>query len=205
MLKISELVLNVKKENLLSIGELTIGSGELVNLIGPNQSGKSLLFKAIHGEYFSFSGEINIKEKPAIFYKKRKQTVLVENQSHLLYDETVWNNIILPFTKLNSHMKMKISELCIIAEIDEKLKMKVRTLSFSEQKFVEIIRAVAQLPYIVLIDDIDNFFDEINFAKALEIINFAIISGSSVFISSKKRLLGVDNIRKIQDCNVVKL
>ena len=205
MLRISDLVLNIKKENLLSIGELTIGSGELVNLVGSNKSGKSLLFKAIHGEYFSFSGEINIKEKPTIFYKKRKQTVLVESQSHLLYDESVWNNITLPFTKLNSHMKMKISELCIIAGIDEKLKMKIRTLSFSEQKFVELIRAVAQLPYIVLIDDIDNFFDETNFTTALEIIDFAINSGSSVLVSSKKRIVSIENVHKIQDCNVVKL
>ncbi|MCK4956820.1 MAG: ATP-binding cassette domain-containing protein, partial [Candidatus Cloacimonetes bacterium] len=75
MLKISEFFLNVKKENLLSIQELSIGFGELANLVGKNQSGKSLLFKAIHGEYFSFTGEIIIKEKPAIFYKRRKQTV----------------------------------------------------------------------------------------------------------------------------------
>ena len=205
MLKISEFFLNVKKENLLSIQELSIGFGELANLVGKNQSGKSLLFKAIHGEYFSFTGEIIIKEKPAIFYKRRKQTVLVESQPHLLFDESVWNNIILPFTKLNSRMKMKISELCIIAGIEDKLKTKVRAVSFSEQKLIEIIRAVAQLPYIVLIDDIDSYFDEVNLAKALEICAFATNSGSSVFVSSKGKIEGVDSVRKIQNSCVVKL
>ena len=84
MLKISDFFLNKKKDNILSIGYLEIEHSQIVNLIGNNNSGKSLFFKTIHGEYFNFSGDIIIKEKPAMFYRKRKQTALVEVTSNLL-------------------------------------------------------------------------------------------------------------------------
>ncbi len=205
MLKISDFFLNKKKENILSIGYLEIEHSQIVNLIGNNNSGKSLFFKTIHGDYFNFSGDIIIKEKPAVFYRKRKQTALVEVASNLLPNETVWANILLPFPKISSRIKMKISELCFLVGIDDILHEKVRNISFSQQKFVEIIRSVVQLPYLVMVDDIDMYFDEVNYAKAIEVLKFAVSSGSSVLLSSKKKLPYVDRTIKIQTSTVVEL
>ena len=205
MLKISDFFLNKKKDNLLSVGYLEIQPGQLVNLVGDNRSGKSLLFKTIHGDYYNYSGDIIIKEKPAVLYRKRKQTALVECHSHLLYSETVWNNILLPFPRLNSRMKMKISELCLLAGIDNILQDKVRNISFSQQKFIEIIRAVVQLPYLIMIDDLDVYFDDENYKKALEVLNFAISSGSSVIVSSKQKLDQMDRVLKIETSTVREL
>lgn len=205
MLKISDFFLNTKKDCLLSIGYFALETSEVVNLVGNNSSGKSLLIKSIHGDYYNFSGDIIIKEKPAIFYKKRKQTVLVEKRSHLLMDETVWRNIILPFPKFSSRLKLKVSELCIVAGIDNILQEKVRNISYSEQKFIELIRAVAQLPYIVLVDDFDSYFDEVNISKALEILDFASSSGSSVILSSKNKIQGCNRSMKLQNGALVEI
>ncbi|MFO7896931.1 MAG: ATP-binding cassette domain-containing protein [Candidatus Cloacimonadales bacterium] len=205
MLKISDFFLNIKTDNLLSIGSLEIEKGKMVNLIGNNRSGKSLLFKTIHGEYYNYTGEILLQEKPAIFYKRRKQTVLVEATSHLLLDETVWRNIVLPFPKLSSRLKLKITELCMFAGIDRQLQQKAGMVSYSEQKFIEIIRAVAQLPSIVLIDDMDRFFDPVNLANALKICDFVTNSGSSLIISSQNKIENCDKVLKIQAGTVVEL
>jgi len=205
MLKISDYFLNIKKTNLLTCAAMAIEKGELVNLVGKNRSGKSLMFKTIHGDYYNYTGDILIQEKPAIFYRNRKQTVLVEATSHLLLGETVWRNIILPIPKLSSRLKLKITELCMFAEIDRLLQQKAGKVSYSEQKFIEIIRAVAQLPSIVLIDDIDRFIDPINLAKALKICAFATNSGSSVILSSQNKLENVDRTLKIQGGTVVEL
>jgi ABC-type branched-subunit amino acid transport system ATPase component len=100
---------------------------------------------------------------------------------------------------------MKISELCFLVGIDDILHEKVRNTSFSQQKFIEIIRAVVQLPYLIMVDDIDLYFDEVNYAKAIEVLRFAISSGSSVLLSSKKKLPNVDRTLKIQTSAVVEL
>ncbi|MCK4312642.1 MAG: ATP-binding cassette domain-containing protein [Candidatus Cloacimonetes bacterium] len=205
MLKIENFALCFEHERFMLINELHIGSGTKVNIFGDNKTGKSLLLKSIHGDFTKFEGNILIKEKPPTFYKKRKNTILIENVPHLLLNESIWKNIVLPLSKISSHQKQKIMDLCMDADLNDKIGERVKNLSFSSQKFVELIRAVIQLPYLILIDDIDNFFDEKSLLKALNICDFALNSGATLIATSKYKLAHFELVYKVQDKRVVKL
>ena len=205
MLKIEEFSLLRENEKFMLIDKMIIGSGMRVNIFGNNNTGRSLLLKSIHGNYYNFNGQILIKDKPILFYKKKKKTILIDNTSHLLMNESVWKNIIIPLQKVTTRQKQKILELCIISQLGDKIGTKVKTLSSSSKKFIELIRAVIQLPQIILIDDLENYFDEKNMITALEVCNFAINSGASIIATSKRKLDNFDIHYRIQDSKLVKL
>ena len=203
MLKIENFTLSFENERFMLIDDILFAGGKKINLFADNSSGKTLLLKSIHGDFTKFEGSILIKEKPPLFYKKRKKTILVENQVHLLMNESVWKNITLPLENISSRQKQKITDLCAINGLSEKIGTKVNKLSFSSQKFVELIRAVIQLPYLILIDDMDNFFDGKNLLKALEICEYALNSGSSLLATSKNKMEHFDITCRVQDKRVV--
>ncbi len=203
MLKIENFSLSFENERSMLIDEVLFAGGKAVNLFADNSSGKTLFLRSIHGDFTKFEGSILIKEKPPLFYKKRKKTILIENHVHLLMNESVWKNITLPLDKISSRQKQKITDLCLTAGLNEKIGTKVNKLPFSSQKFVELIRAVIQLPYLILIDDMDNFFDDKNLLKALGICEYALNSGSSLFATSKNKMEHFDITCRVQDKRVV--
>jgi len=203
MLKIENFTLSFENEKFMLIDDILFAGGKMINLFADNSSGKTLLLRSIHGDFTKFEGSILIKEKPPLFYKKRKKTILVENQVHLLMNESVWKNITLPLEKVSPRQKQKITDLCTIAELNEKIGTKVNKLPFSSQKFVELIRAVIQLPYLILIDDMDNFFDGKNLLNALEICEYALNSGSSLLATSKNEMEHFNITCRVQDKRVV--
>ncbi|MCK5050394.1 MAG: ATP-binding cassette domain-containing protein [Candidatus Cloacimonetes bacterium] len=205
MLKIEGFSLSRETEKFMLINEMLIGSGMRVNIFGNNDTGRSLLLRSIHGDYYNFGGQILIKDKPTLFYKKKKKTILIDNTSHLLMNESVWKNIIIPLPKVTTRQKQKILELCMTSQLGDKIGNKVKTLSSSSKKFIELIRAVIQLPQIILIDDIENYFDDKNMITALEICNFALNSGATLIATSKRKLDNFDTHYRIQDTKVVKL
>ena len=205
MLKIEGFSLSRENNKFMLINEMLIGSGMRVNIFGNNDTGKSLFLRSVHGDHHDFGGQILIKDKPLLFYKKKKKTILLDNTSHLLLNESVWKNIIIPLPKVTVRQKQKILELCTISQLGDKIGSKVKTLSFSSKKFIELIRAVIQLPQIILIDDLENYFDDKNLIKALEICNFALNSGTSLIATSKIKLDNFDTHYRIQNNKVVKL
>ncbi|RLC52621.1 MAG: hypothetical protein DRZ79_00905 [Candidatus Cloacimonadota bacterium] len=205
MLKINDFSLFTKGEQLFSIKEMRLESGKMAVVFGNNDTGKSLFLRTIHGDYFDFKGDIYIKENPAIFYKKRKKTILIENAVHLLPQKTIWENIIIPLPKISSKTKEKIADLANLAGLGEIYGTKVEKLSFSSQKFIELIRAAIQTPYLILIDDFDNFFDEIKLIKATEILNHALKNGTSIVATAKTKPENFQIIYRIQNKEMVKL
>ena len=205
MLKIEGFSLSKENKKFMLINEMLIGSSMRVNIFGNNDTGKSLFLRSVHGDHHDFGGKILLKNKPLLFYKKKKKTILLDNTSHLLQNESVWKNIIIPLPKVTVRQKQKILELCMISQLGDKIGSKVKTLSFSSKKFIELIRAVIQLPQIILIDDLENYFDDKNMVKALEICNFALNSGTSLIATSKIKLDNFDTHYRIQNNKVVKL
>lgn len=204
MLKIEHFALTIGQQRLMVIEELMIANGKKVLIYGENEAGKTLFLKAIHGEHNKFAGSIQIQEKPVSHFRKRKNTILLENQMHLLPKETLWKNITLPFDKLSKQQKIRIFEMLKLVELNPRIGSKVQNLSFSACKFIELIRAVVQQPYLILMDDLDNFFDEKKYVKAMEICQFALSSGTSIVATSRARLDVFDDYYLVSDRKVIK-
>jgi len=205
MLKLENFTINLESRHLFTINELVIGSGEIINIAGNNSTGKTLLLKSIHGEFSKYQGSITIRENNPIFSRKKRDTLMLEITPHLLHTESVWKNLVLPLTKITPHIRQKLTELCEIANLNDKISKKSINLSYSEQKYLELIRAVIQLPKLILIDDMDNFFDELHLAKALKIIEYAKNSGTCVIVTSKLKLEGFDKNYRLYGMKMVKI
>lgn len=170
-----------------------VGSKQLI--VGANGCGKTLLAHAIGNEYRAWDGDITLRNEPV----SDRKTILIDKDLHLLLDETLWRNLIIPMPRMTERLKGRIVELAAVAELADKLKRKVEYLSYSGAKFVELIRAVAQLPFLIVIDDIDHAFDEANLQKALQICTQASNSGAIILATASRPLPGFDSIYHFED------
>jgi ABC-type transport system involved in cytochrome c biogenesis ATPase subunit len=205
MLKIEHFALTPGQMRLMVIDELIVANGKKVLIFGDNEAGKTLFLRAIHSDFSKFAGTIHLKEKPISFYKKRKSTIFLGNKMHLLPNDTLWNNLVLPFEKLTKQQKIRIFEMLKAVELSPKIGLKVKNLSSSACKFIELIRAVVQQPQLILLDDFDHFFDEKKYLKALDICQFAISNGTSIIATAKNRLDHFDTYYRAHDRKLIKL
>ena len=205
MLNINNYSLICNKKVFISIEQLQIVGGSKVNIFANNDTGKSLFLRSVHGDYRKYKGEIKIKEKSAKFYLKRKKTILLESLPHILPQETVWKNIVLPLPTVSLRQKQKITDLCNIAGLTDKITFKGRNVSYSALKFIELIRAVVQLPYLILLDDFDTFFDRGNYLKALKIFDYVLDNGAIVLATSREKLNSFDEFYSIRSNEMEKV
>ncbi|OPX29735.1 MAG: hypothetical protein B1H06_00985 [Candidatus Cloacimonas sp. 4484_143] len=205
MLKIENFAVTLQERRFMIIDKMQVENGKKVLIFGDNEAGRTLLMKSIQGNFKHHTGTIHIKEKPLSYFKKRMSSILIENMPHLLPAESVWKNITLPLEKVTSRHKSRLLELLNMAGLQEFSNTKVSKLSFSNHKIIELIRASIQLPHLILIDDIDNFFDEKRLIQALQICDYATNTGTSLLATSKRKLDHFDQYYRIQDKKMVKL
>ncbi len=160
MLVVREVSKNFGGIRALNRVSVDVGSSEIVGLIGPNGSGKTTLFNVISGVLKPDSGSV-------IFNDFRIDGLPPEKISHigisrtfqgvrLVEDITVLDNIIISLLprshSLDGAFKI-IEELCKFVGLKE-LEIKVRELSEYERRLIEIARALAARPKLVLFDEI---------------------------------------------------
>lgn len=156
-----------------------IDRGELVGLIGPNGAGKTTLFNLLTGVYAPTSGTIkletdgNIKElgnlKP---YNVTKSGLARTFQNIRLFkDLTVLDNIRIAmhqnvkyglpssFFHTNKYFKeeqrllKEAEELMDIFNLSDKRNELAKNLPYGEQRHLEIVRAMATKPVLLLLDE----------------------------------------------------
>ena len=205
MLRIENFAVTLQERRFMIVDRMQVENGKKILIFGDNETGKTLFMRSIQGEFKHFTGSIQIKEKPLSYFKKRKNTILIENIPHLLPAESVWKNITLPLEKITPRHKSRLIELLNIANLHDKTNVKIHELSFSTHKIIELIRASIQLPHLILIDDIDNFFDEKRLIQALQICDYATNTGTSLLATAKQKLDHFDQYHRVQNKKVVKL
>ncbi len=154
---------------------LQISEGELVGLIGPNGAGKTTVFNLITGVYRPTMGNIHFANKAVIGqrpYKITARGIARTFQNIRLFSSlTVFDNV---RTACNLHLKHGIShallrgpkfwreeadieaqvmELLEIFGLDNERDMHCRSLSYGDQRRLEIVRALATKPKLLLLDE----------------------------------------------------
>ncbi|MFF8033888.1 ABC transporter ATP-binding protein [Streptomyces sp. NPDC016626] len=154
--------------------DLTVNSGEIVGLIGPNGAGKTTFFNCLTGLYVPTEGKVSYKgtvlpPKPHLvtqagiartFQNIRlfaNMTVL-ENVlvgRHTRTKEGLWSALLrLPgFKKAEAASRERAMELLEFTGLAAKADHLARNLPYGEQRKLEIARALASEPGLLLLDE----------------------------------------------------
>ena len=148
---------------------MTIRRGQLYGLIGPNGAGKTTVFNMLTGVYKPTAGTIlldgeNITGKPAIAINKAGIARTFQNISVLdnvkagLHNHTNYTAIEgalrLPrYFKEEKRITAKALELLKVFELDGEAQQLAANLPYGKQRKLEIARALATDPKLLLLDE----------------------------------------------------
>ena len=154
---------------------ITIEKGQLYGLIGPNGAGKTTIFNMLTGVYKPTDGTIlldgeNITGKSTIEINRagiartfqnirlfKDMTVLdnVKVALHNHYKYSVLTGILrLPkYFKTEKLMNEKAMEMLKVFELEDKAELTASGLPYGEQRKLEIARALATEPKLLLLDE----------------------------------------------------
>lgn len=154
---------------------LKIESKDLAAIIGPNGAGKTTLFNIISGIYQPTFGKIIFNQKPLKSIKTSEITKLgiarTFQNIRLFKDLSVLDNVRLgKHTRISygffdgifrnskfHHEEKKIEEECDellqLFKLDHKKYLTAKNLSYGEQRKLEMIRAIASQPKLLLLDE----------------------------------------------------
>ncbi|WP_327378542.1 ABC transporter ATP-binding protein [Streptomyces sp. NBC_01216] len=154
--------------------DLTVREGEIVGLIGPNGAGKTTFFNCLTGLYVPTEGQVSYKgtvlpPKPHLVTKAgiartfqnirlfANMTVL-ENVlvgRHTRTKEGLWSALLRGpgFKKAEAASRERAMELLEFVGLSAKAEHLARNLPYGEQRKLEIARALASDPGLLLLDE----------------------------------------------------
>ena len=155
--------------------DLQIGDRELVGLIGPNGAGKTTAFNLITGVYQPTSGVITFNGQPTKKLKPhqlaRRGIARTFQNIRLFASMTVFDNVRtavqlhrphgirnalwrgLGFQKGEAEVEMQVMELLDIFQLGKHRDELAKCLPYGDQRRLEIVRALATQPKLLLLDE----------------------------------------------------
>lgn len=179
ILKVNELTRNFGGLAAVSNVNLHLDEGELVGLIGPNGAGKTTLFNLLTGVYPPTRGNITFTrdgrdtelggKKPNVICRTGLGRTF--QNIRLFKDLSVLDNVVIamqtsePYglpsslfhlpkrARLEEKIHRESMELLRIMGLEDKRDEQARNLSYGEQRHLEIARALATRPTLLLLDE----------------------------------------------------
>lgn len=175
LLKTDKLSINFGGLRALSNLSLEINRGELVGLIGPNGAGKTTVFNLLTGVYapseggIYFNGENTYGLKP---YQVTQKGIARTFQNIRLFSElSVLDNVKIAYNfhipyglpeavlrvgryfRDEKHVEDEAKALLKIFNLEDKIYETAKNLPYGEQRRLEIARALATKPQLLLLDE----------------------------------------------------
>jgi branched-chain amino acid transport system ATP-binding protein len=154
---------------------LALEQGELVAIIGPNGAGKTTAFNMITGLYKPTTGDIRLNGESLVGLRPNEFTargIARTFQNIRLFNEmTVLDNLkaaltlqakyslreallrTRKFLKIEDEIEDRAIEILKILRLDAKIDILAKNLPYGEQRRLEIARALATNPRILLLDE----------------------------------------------------
>ena len=198
---------------------LSIFSGELVCLLGPNGIGKSTLLRTLSGLLPKLSGTIMINGRALEEYSEKelsKQVGVVLTDHPQLRNMRVEELVALgrsPYTNffggLSSEDKVFVDEAISLVGIDKLRGRMIRELSDGERQKVMIARALAQQTPVIILDEPTAFLDFPSKVEVMKLLrNLAHDMHKTILLSTHDLDLAVrlaDTLLQVADSGIQKV
>jgi branched-chain amino acid transport system ATP-binding protein len=157
-----------------------VEKGQIVGLIGPNGSGKTTLFNVITGFYPADSGKVFYKGKEITRHKPYEIAKLgvartfqiVRPLLGLSVLDNVTTAVLYGRENIASMVKgrRRALELLKFVRLDEKMDVHAQSLVAGERKRLELARALAIKPELLLLDETFSGLNDTEVAEAIKLI-----------------------------------
>jgi branched-chain amino acid transport system ATP-binding protein len=162
--------------------DVSVGEGEILGLVGPNGAGKTTLFNLICGRYRPTSGKILFKGlditnlKPDAICRlgisRTFQSSRPFDQMSALQNVLVGHIFGKGFSLHTGHEdRQTAQELLDIVGIAHKAETPAGQLTHSEQRRLDLARALATRPKLLLLDEVAAGFSPVLVKQAIRLIN----------------------------------
>jgi len=175
LLKLDQVTIRFGGLTAVSALDLQIGAGELVGLIGPNGAGKTTIFNLITGVYQPTSGNISFLDQPTKQLRAhqlaRRGIARTFQNIRLFSSLSVFDNVRAAaqlhcarrvvnalwrgraFREGEAEIASKVMELLEIFQLGKFRDESAKSLSYGDQRRLEIVRALATKPKLLLLDE----------------------------------------------------
>jgi len=166
---------------LVALSDITlrVEEGEILGIIGPNGAGKTTLFNAISGVFKIDKGKVKFKNRDITNLPSNVRARLGIARTHQivkpLNDLSVMENVMVGacFGKGNANLssaRKKAQEVLEFVGLTEKSEALAGKLNVPEKKRLEMARALASNPNVILLDEVLAGLNPMEVSKMLEVI-----------------------------------
>lgn len=190
-----------------------VNAGEILGIIGPNGAGKSTLFDLITGYTKLDKGEVIFNNK--IITRRSPHSIArlgigrTFQKLKPFHDQTLLENVIVGVLSTGASLtnaKNKALEIIDLVDLLEKRNHFAKELSTGQLKRLEMARAIATNPKILMIDEVTGGVDQRTIPSLIEIIKklnqlgvtiITIEHNMRIIMSLSDRILALDRGQKI--------
>ena len=178
---------------LLAVSDVSfsLAEGEILGLIGPNGAGKTTPFNVVNGVYKADHGTITFAGKDITGHSPDKVVHLGLARTHQivkpLNDLTLLDNVTVgacfgrEYLDLNAARKIALEVLPQVG-LGDRVNMQARSLTIAGKKRLEVARALAAKPKLLLLDEVLAGLNPTEITQMIELIRKIRDSGVSVFM-----------------------
>jgi len=172
--------------------DFNVGQGEIVGLIGPNGAGKTTLFNLISGALFFKSGVIKFKGEKISGLKPhqicRRGVARTFQSVKVFANMPVLQNVLLgslfgtPTGMSSADATKEATTLLEFVGLSAVRATPARDLTLVNQKRLEVARALATKPELLLLDELMAGLNSTEIAEAMELVTRIRDKGITVFM-----------------------
>jgi spermidine/putrescine transport system ATP-binding protein len=137
--------------------DLTVGDGEFLSMLGPSGCGKTTLLRLIAGLEWPDQGNLKLNGQNITRVVAHKRNVHTVFQRYALFPHmTVFDNVAfgLRCKKVDeTEIKRRVEEILELANLKGQGHRAITTLSGGEQQRVALVRALVNMPKLLLLDE----------------------------------------------------